>query len=69
MFPRGIPINIKSSHVEVGWLIQDTTHQQLAWVSTAGRLGQFLQLHLASYVGLVMTFNDKMASFPAPGIS
>lgn len=32
MFPRDIPINIKSSPVEVGWLIQDTT-QQLARIS------------------------------------
>lgn len=37
-------------------------------LNVAGKLGRTLQLHVA-FMGLVMPFNDKMASFPAPGIS
>lgn len=68
MFPRDIPINIVKS---CGSRVADSGYHSTAGpnLNVAGRLGRTVQLHVASYVGLVMPFNDKRASFPAPGIS
>lgn len=59
--------------MDVGWPVEDATQQQLTQISSVtggmgGGQAVFFQLHVASYVGLVMPCNDKTASFPAPGI-
>lgn len=58
----------------VGWPIEDATQQQLTQISSlTGDLGGgqavFFELHVASYVGLVVPCNERTASFPAPRIS